>query len=440
MTRQTGPSDARATQSDVDAVLARRRVVLAGGIGSAVEFYDFGVYGYLATTTASLFFPQSSPGAALLATLAVFATAFVVRPVGSILFGHVGDRVGRRPALAISVIAMALATFSIGLLPTAAAIGSAAPVLLVIARLVQGLSAGGELGGAATMLAEASVDRHRGLICSVAQIGALSGLLLASGIVSLTDFLIPPGDMQAWGWRIPFLLALPTGIVGLLIRRRLDEGTAFKRIVDEGAVAQVPIVQAFRVNSTSILKTLGICVMVFVGYYMVFVYLTIHLQQQAFMSRAAANWSTGLTILVAIIMLPVFGLLSDRVGRRPVIAGSAVGLLVLPLPLFGLINGGSVGLAVFAQVLLGICVAAIMGVLWAAIVEMFPTAVRYSGVGFAYSLAAALVGGTTPYIAAWLTQVTGNTDAPAYLLMASSVVALLTLLTMRETSGRGLVA
>ena len=440
MTRMAVPFEAGAARSKIDAVLARRRVILAGGIGSAVEFYDFGVYGYLATTTASLFFPQSSAGAALLATLAVFATAFVIRPVGSVLFGHVGDRIGRRPALAFSVIAMALATFAIGLLPTAASIGTAAPLLLVVIRLVQGLSAGGELGGAATMLAEASSDRDRGLVCSVAQIGALMGLLLASGIVSMTDMLLSPDDMLAWGWRVPFLLALPTGVVGLLIRRRLEEGAAFLRIVDEGAVAHLPIVQVFRLNSGSLLKTLGICVLVFVGYYLVYVYLTIYMQQQAHMSRAAATLSTSLTIFMAVLALPCFGLLSDRIGRRPVIAGSGISLLILPLPMFGLINSGTIGLAVLAQVVLGLCVAAIMGVLWAAIVELFPTAVRYSGVGFAYSLAAALVGGTTPYLAAWLTHVTGNVNAPAYLLMASALVTLLTLLTMHETSGRSLPA
>lgn len=414
------------------------RAIIAGGVGSLVEFYDFGIYGYLAITTARLFFPQSTPSAALLANLAVFATAFLVRPIGSIIFGHIGDRMGRKPALVLSVILMALATFLIGLLPTTDAIGLLAPVLLVAARLVQGLSAGGEAGGAATLLGEASQDHNRGLMCSATQAGGLLGLLLSSGVVAILNAALSQGDIAAWGWRIPFLLALPTGLIGWYIRSKVEDSTAFSRIVKEGHVAPIPFVETFRTSLRPILQTLGICVMDFIGYYLVFVYLSIYLQTSGHLTRSAAIWSTTATLVIAVIALPLFGALSDRAGRRPVIIGSSIAFLLLTLPMFSLINSGSAAMAVLAQIILGLCVASIMGVLWAAIVELFPTAVRYSGMGFAFSLTAATVGGTTPYVATWLIDITGNKQAPAYYLMASALVTLCAALTLRENAGRPL--
>lgn len=417
--------------------VARRRVIFAGAIGSAVEFYDFGVYGYLATTIAALFFPRSSASAALLSTLAIFATAFLVRPLGSVLFGHIGDRYGRKPALSIAVIVMALATFCIGFLPTAPAIGVAAPLLLLLARLIQGLSAGGEIGGAATMLAEASRNHDRGLMTSACQTGSLVGLLAAAAVVAILSAAIAPADMAAWGWRIPFILALPTGLVGLYIRRRLTEAPAFTRLARAGSVARVPAIEAFRTAFVPMLKAFGVCVMDFVAYYLVYVYMTIYLQTQAGFSRPAATWSTTVTLLVSVVALPGFGWLSDRIGRRPVIAGAGIALVLLTLPAFWLIHGGGPMLAAAAaQLVLGLCVAAIMGALWATCAELFPTRVRYSGMGIAFSVAAALVGGTAPYMATWLIAATGNPTAPAWLLIAAALVTLLTLTTMRETAGR----
>lgn len=417
----------------------RRRVVIAGGIGSTVEFYDFGIYGYLATTIAGLFFPTSNDAAALLSTLALFATAFLIRPIGSVVFGHVGDRYGRKPALAVSVITMAVTTFAIGLLPTANAIGIAAPILLLVARLAQGLSAGGEVGGAATMLAEASRRSDRGLFASTTQCGSLIGLLLASGVVAALTAAIPPDAMKAWGWRVAFILALPTGLVGLYMRSKLEDTAQFERMILAGKVARIPALEALQTSLGPIAKTFGVSVLTFVVYYFVFVYLTIYMQTEAGLTRAAATWSTALTLAVATIALPGFGWLSDKVGRRPVMAGSGVFFLVATLPALRYIHdGGSAFTASISQIALGIGVAAIMGPLWATVAELFPTRVRYSGMGIAYSLAAAVVGGSTPYVASWLSSATGNPLAPAYLVMAAAVVTLVTLLTMRETAGKSL--
>ena len=437
--RSSMMSSATMLRPDETTPAQRRRVVFAGAIGSIVEFYDFGIYGYLATIIAGLFFPTSNDASALLSTLALFATAFLMRPIGSVVFGHVGDRYGRKPALSVSVILMAVATFAIGLLPTANSIGIAAPILLLLARLMQGLSAGGEVGGAATMLAEASRSSNRGLLASTTQCGSLIGLLLASGVVAGLTAALPPDAMKEWGWRVAFLLALPTGLIGLYMRNKLEDTAQFERLVRTGDVAKMPALEAFRTSSVPILKTFGVSVLTFVVYYFVFVYLTIYMQTQAGLSRVAATWSTSVTLLIATIALPGFGWLSDKVGRRPVMAGSGVFFLVATLPALGYIHdSGSAVTAGISQIVLGLGVAAIMGPLWATVAELFPTRVRYSGMGIAFSLAAAIVGGTTPYLASWLRDATGNPLSPAYLVMAAAMVTLLTLLTMRETAGNSL--
>jgi MHS family proline/betaine transporter-like MFS transporter len=416
----------------------RRRVVLAGSIGSVVEFFDFAVYGYVATTIAALFFPKESPTAGLLSTLAIFAVAYVVRPIGGILFGHFGDRYGRKPALAVSVIAMALGTFLIGILPTHQTIGDAAPLLLVLIRVLQGLSAGGEIGGASAMLAETSRDENRGLLTSTTQIGSLIGLLLASAIVALTNLAVSKEQFAEWAWRIPFLLALPTGLVGLYIRSKLEEAALFKQVEKSGELAQVPVIEVLRTSFKSVMKAFGIATVDFAGFYIVFIYVTIYLQTIGKMSRIQATWSSSVTLLISALALGLFAHLSDRLGRRPIIAASCIGFIVLTLPMFKLLQGDNLLLAALAQIVLGLCVACIMGPLWTTLAEMFHTRVRYTGMSLGFNLAAVFIGGISPYIATWLTVVTGDKSSPAYFLMATAVVTLLTVLTVQETSGKPL--
>lgn len=427
---------ARAGAEPVTEKIQRRRVIIAGTIGSVVEYYDFGVYGYTATTIAALFFPSSSPGAGLLAALAVFAIAFVARPIGSVLFGHIGDRYGRKPALAAAVLLMALATFAIGLLPTHASIGIAAPTLLVIARLLQGLSAGGEVSGAASFLAESAPENRRGLMTSATQVGSLLGLLSASAMLGLANLVFTSQQFADYGWRIPFLLGLPTGLIGLYVRNRLEDSDAFRKIEKRGEVATLPTIELFRNNFIPMVKGVGMTAANFAGYYLVFVYLSIYLQTSGTLTRAQATWSTTATLIVAALSLSLFGLLSDRVGRKWVIGGSALGFVLLTLPMFKIMQGSDLVMIFAAQMVLGLCEAAVLGAIWGALTELFPTRVRYSGVGIAFNIAGVLVGGSAPYIAAWLVQQTGDKSSPAYFLIAVGVVTLLTLLTVPETAKR----
>ena len=366
----------------------------------------------------------------------MFAIAFVARPIGSILFGHVGDRYGRKPALAIAVLLMAIATFVIGLLPTHASIGIAAPALLVIARLLQGLSAGGEVSGAASFLAEAAPENRRGFMTSATQVGSVSGLLAASAIIGLLNLIMTPQDFTDYGWRIPFLLGLPTGLIGLYIRSKLEDSAAFRKIEKRGEVVSLPTVELFRTNLVPMLKGIGLNAANFAGYYLVFVYLSIYLQTAGTLTRAQATWSTTAALIVAALTLALFGLLSDVIGRKWVIGGSSLGFIVLTLPMFKVMQGTDVTMIVAAHIVMALCEAAVLGAIWGALTELFPTRVRYSGVGISFNIAGVLVGGSAPYIATWLIQQTGDKSSPAYFLMALGAITLLTLFTVPETAKR----
>lgn len=416
----------------------RRKAAIGGIVGSFVQFYDYGIYGYVAVIMAPLFFPGDDPTAALLATFAVFAASFLANPIGGLLFGHFGDKIGRTKILAITILGMAIATTSIGLLPTYAAIGVAAPILLILVRLMQGLFAGGETGGAAVLLAEASKPESRGFFSALKQSGSTLGLMTATGLVGLLHVLLSPEQMSDWGWRLPFFLSLPTGLIGLYIRRRLEDSPAFTRIEQRAEVAHVPIKEVFRNHKLAILRTFGVSVVDFVGYYLVFVYLASYLVKYGPLSATQASWSTAGTIFLAACTLPFFGMLSDKIGRKKVIVGASLAFLVLTLPVFGWLGSDNVALAIVGQMVLGLCVAAIMGVIWAVLSEQFPTNVRYTGMSFGFNMAGALVGGMAPFIATWLIAKTANPIAPAWFIMFAAIVTLITAFTLKETRGKAL--
>jgi len=413
------------------------RVVAAGAIGSIVEYFDFGIYGFVATILAVHFFVAEDPTAALLATLATFAAAFVLRPLGGVLFGHFGDRHGRRNALAATVGLMAVASGLIGLLPTYAAIGVGATVLLVLARIAQGIAAGGELGGAASFVSEFSPSRSRGLLCSTVQMGAVGGALLASLTVTLLNTILGEQAMTDWGWRIPFLLAIPLGGVGLWIRARLVDTPRFAALEEKDEKSRTPVVALFREQPGALTRCIGLSILLFSAYYVAYVYVNIHMQTVVGMPANTAFWSTTLTLAVAVAAMPFFGALSDRVGRKPVFVGGALAGLVLPVPAFLLFDAGG-AVAIIAHVVLGLVDAALMGVAFSAFAEMFTTRVRYTGIALGFNVGAAAAGGTAPYACTWLVDVTGSNLSPAYFLMVTAVITLVAALGMRETAGTAL--
>lgn len=261
------------------------------------------------------------------------------------------------------------------------------------------------------------------------------GPVIASGLIGLLNQVLSPEQLAAWGWRLPFFLALPFGLIGLYVRIRLEDSPAFRALEARGEVAELPIVEVVTKSARSVVRTIGIALVDFSGYYIVFIYLTIYLQREAGFGAAAANWSTTGTLVVATVAIPLFGLWSDRIGRKRMLAIGSVGFIVLTLPMFQLMQLGGLVPAIIGHCVLGLCEAAIMGPLFATLAEVFGTRIRYSGFALGFNIAAIATGGTAPYIATWLIAHTGNATSPAYFLIATAVLTLLSLIGLRETAG-----
>jgi MHS family proline/betaine transporter-like MFS transporter len=424
-------------QQDLSPEKISPKVIVAGAVGSVIEYFDFGVYGYVATILAAHFFASGDQFVALLSTLATLAVAFVLRPVGALIFGHFGDRFGRKNALAATVIVMAIASGVIGILPSYAAIGVGATLLLVLARCFQGLAAGGELGGAASYVSEKSPRGRRGLFAATTQTGALGGSLLASLVILLMNVALGDDIMHDWGWRVPFLIAIPLGLFGLWVRNGLEESEEFKEA--QASIADVkkkqqPVRALFTQYPKKLIQTIGLSILLFSAYYIAYVYVSIHMQTALGYSASFSQLSTTITLIVAVACMPYFGHLSDKIGRKPVFLGATIAGFILPLPAFMLFEVGGVT-AVISHVILGLVDSALMGVAMSIFAEMFPTRVRYTGIAFGFSVGAALAGGTSPYIATWLVGVTGSSVAPAWFLMATAVITFFPAVFLKETRG-----
>lgn len=441
----SSPSDPR--QATVEQAtrppLQFRRVALAGAIGTFVEYYDYTAYGFLALTLAAVFFPTQDPTVALLSTLAVFAAAFVLRPLGGIVFGHLGDRYGRRPVLAWAVIGMATSSFLIGLLPSYATAGVWATVMLVALRGVQGLSAGGEIGGASTYVAEWSPSGRRAFWCSTINVGNLLGVLSASLLVAVLYATLTTDQMETWGWRIPFLLSLPLGLIGLYIRRRLEESPEFEDLKDRSRIPverqKSPIATALRRDRAGIARAAGVVMGAFAGYYTVYVYGGTFLQRHGGLTAVEAAWCTSAALVLAAVSLLGWGALSDRIGRKPMLLGGSAAMALLAYPAFILMGTGNIGLAFLSQAALGLCVAAVMATVLAASTELFGTRTRFSGFALGNNMGGLLTGATAPYIATWLISSTGDPRSPGLFLVVAAVVSLITATTMTETAHRPLM-
>ncbi len=415
-----------------------RQVISGASIGNAVEWYDFAIYGFLATFIAANFFPAGNDTAALLNTFAIFAAAFVMRPLGGLVFGPLGDRIGRQKVLAVVILLMAGSTLAMGLLPTYDAIGVAAPLLLLFLRCLQGFSAGGEYGGGACYLAEFASDARRGVTVTFIAWSGVVGFLLGSVTVTLLQTLLGDAAMDSYGWRIPFLIAGPLGLVGLYIRLRLTDTPAFEELAASDDVAASPLREALRTAWRPILQVIGIMIMFNVGYYVVFTYLPTYFIKTLQFSKATAFASITVACVVAIVLILPLAALSDRIGRRPLLIAGTLAFAVLAYPLFLLLNTGSVAAAIAAHALLAAIESTYISVAVATGVELFATRVRYSGFSIGYNLCVAAFGGTTPYMVAWLTGSTGNNLAPAFYVIVAAVVSLGTVLTLKESAGRPL--
>lgn len=417
-----------------------RRAISAAALGNAMEWFDFGIYSYLAVTLGHVFFPSSSSSAQLIATFAAFAVAFIVRPIGGLFFGPLGDRIGRQKVLALTMLLMAVSTFCIGLIPSHAAIGIWSPILLLIARMVQGFSTGGEYGGAATFIAEYSPDRKRGLMGSCLEIGTLLGFVLGAIIVTAFSMVLSPAEMLDWGWRIPFFIAGPLGIVGLYLRMRLEDTPAFKQHMEtQGTTPPKKEVSGIISGSwRPALICIGLVLALNVADYMILSYLPSYLSANL---GYDSNHSLLLILIVMLIMMgvqPIVGALSDRVGRRPIILAGCIGFFVLAWPCFALIQTGN-GLAIFVGLmLLGLLLNCFLGTMPSALPALFPTAIRYGALAISYNISTTLFGGTAPLLTTWLIDVTGNLYMPAFYIMLAAAICGITVLYTLESARKPL--
>jgi MHS family proline/betaine transporter-like MFS transporter len=411
-----------------------KRVIVAAAIGNFVEWFDFAVYGFLATTIALQFFPSGDASAALLKTFAVFAVAFAFRPLGGIFFGMLGDRIGRKRTLAMTILLMAAATTLIGLLPTYAAIGVTAPILLTIIRCAQGFSAGGEYAGACAYLMEHAPHDQRAWYGSFVPVSTFSAFAAAAVVAYALEASLSAQAMGSWGWRLPFLIAAPLGLVGLYLRWKLDETPAFQAVTQEHAVAHSPLKETLR-NHGSAICCLGAFVsLTALSFYMFTTYFATYLQVAGGLSRATALLVSLLALVFAAAICPLAGAFSDRVGRRATVVTACVLLMVVVFPSFQMASSGSFAASIIGVMLLAVG-AVLCGVVTAALLsETFPTRTRYTASAITYNMAYTLFGGTAPLVATWLISTTGSNLSPAFYLVAVSVLALVGGLALPETS------
>jgi MHS family proline/betaine transporter-like MFS transporter len=420
---------------------AVKRAVKATALGNAMEWFDFGVYSYLAVIIGKVFFSGAGDTMQVIASLATFAAAFLVRPLGGMFFGPLGDRVGRKKILALTMIMMAAATLSIGLIPSYATIGVWAPVLLILCRMVQGFSTGGEYGGAATFIAEYAPDKRRGFWGSFLEFGTLIGYTVAASLVTALALLLSDDAMQQWGWRIPFLVAGPLGIVGLYLRLKLDESPAFKKLEEAGSPAaeheRVPLKRILFGNGRAMLLCLALVAAFNITDYMLLSYMPTYLSTLGF-DETGGLMSIVVVMIVLMALINSVGRLSDRVGRRPVLIGGSLGFIMLAVPSFLLIKQGGTA-AVFAGLLaLGLALVCYMGTMSSALPALFPTAIRYGSLSIGFNISVSLFGGTTPLVVQGLIGATGNDLMPAFYTMLAGLVGLVAALAMKETARKPL--
>ncbi|MEX1828470.1 glycine betaine/L-proline transporter ProP [Luteibacter sp. CQ10] len=416
-----------------------RRAVGAAALGNAMEWFDFGVYGYLAVTLGHVFFPGNSPTAQVIATFATFTVAFLVRPLGGLVFGPLGDRFGRQRVLAATMIMMALGTFAIGLIPSYERIGLWAPALLLLARLLQGFSTGGEYGGAATFIAEYSTDARRGQMGSWLEFGTLGGYIAGAGVVTALTSLLDADAMLDWGWRIPFLVAGPLGLLGLYMRMKLEETPAFKAHAEamevQGDVPRVGLRELVAVHGPQLLKCIGLVLVFNVTDYMLLTYMPSYLTVTLGYGEAKGLL---LILIVMLVMMPlnvIGGHFSDRFGRKPMIIGACVAMFALAIPCMLLLGTGSDVLIFTGLMLLGVALVCFTSTMPSTLPALFYTPVRYSALSIAFNVSVSLFGGTTPLLTAWLVERTGDPLVPAYYLMAAAVVGMVTMAFVTETAG-----
>lgn len=424
-----------------------RQAIAAASIGNITEWFDFGVYAYFEPTIQKVFFSNLSESAGLIATFGLFAVAFLIRPVGGAVFGPLADRIGRNRVLATTMIMMAAGTFAIGCIPSQQSIGLAAPLLLLVARLVQGFSTGGEYGNAMTFIAEYAPDRRRGFLGSWLEFGTFTGYLAGAIVVTLADLLLTQDQLLSWGWRIPFLIALPLGAVGVYLRTQLAETPAFAAL--EASVEAREKEQRTGQQFKDILRLwpyllvcMGLVLAWNVTNYMLTSYMPTYvtvtvpaLQKEGGISSTASQVLQVSVMAIALLSIPFLGRLSDRFGRKPFGWIGSIGLIVLALPMIALIRMQSEAAVFLGLLIMGLLLICFSATMPSMLPALFPTPLRAGGLSIAFNVSVSLFCGTTSFIVGSLVAATGDLNWPAYYLIIAGVIGAVSLWAIQEPNG-----
>ena len=422
-----------------------KRVVGSSFLGNFIEWFDYASYSYLATVIALVFFPGEDRTVAVMSTFGVFALSFLVRPIGALFWGNMGDKKGRKWALSISILLMSGATFLIGCLPTYAMIGVGAPLLLLLLRMVQSFSAAGEYAGAATFIAEYAPTNHRGFYCSMVPASTAAGLLVGS-LFATAMFNIWGADSQfvtEWGWRIPFWLAGPLGYITHYIREHLEDSPVYEQMQNDLKAKGLkgedkPMRTLIRKHFRRLVISFGACVLNAVGFYAVLTYLPNYLETTLNYDPASASIITNIVLVVYIGFIFLSGRISDRLGRKKMLVAACVGFIVLTIPAFMLLSTMNFAIILVVELVMCLLLTINDGTLSSYLNETFPTDVRYSGFALSFNLANAIFGGSASYISFWLISVTGNNIAPAFYMVFIAVIALVAMVLSHEHTGQDL--
>ena len=410
---------------------SKRRTIIAGIVGNILEWYDFGVYGFFASIIATHFFPSENPSISLIAAFGAFAAGFLMRPVGAVIFGHIGDRYSRGLALQLSVICMAIPTFIIGLLPTFETIGVTAAVLMVMMRMLQGIAVGGEYTSSIVFLAENAPVGKRAYYTSWSIFGATGGILLGSAVGALMTTTMSTEALNSWGWRVAFLAGIVVSVAGLLIRRGLGRQPPV-------AHESPPLVVAFQSHGKDIFRVIGLNVVNAVTFYMIFVYLVTWLVEVAQQTRAVALQINTLSMLMLLVLLPLCAKLSDAWGRKKMLLIGIGGVAVLAYPLVLLMHHPDPVMIFAGQMGFVMLVACYAASIPAEMTEIFPRKIRVTAVCVSYNISLAILGGTAPMVAEWLNDFLHNDMAFAWYIAASAVISFLFALTVPDRRNQAL--
>lgn len=411
-----------------------KKAIYAACIGNLLEWYDFGVYAYLAVLIAAKFFPNTDPTAGLLAAFAAYGVGFLARPLGGVIIGRMGDTHGRKAALVLTIFMMSVGTIGIGLLPTYESIGVWAAVLLTLMRIIQGIAAGGEWGTSTAFIIEWASPKRRGFLGSFQQVSTAGGSLLGSATAALLTSLLTKEQMLDWGWRLPFIMGAVLLVVGIYIRRSVEESPSYEaaktKVQTESAIA------GWRLGA----RAFGFTIFWTVAYYTLLAWMPSFTQRFAGLSPSQALWANTLGLVAIVVAIPFWGALSDRIGRRPVLLGGTVLIGVSVYPLLSLMMAyGTLQVVIPCQIALGVMLAMYSGAGPAAISEIFPTHLRSTWMSAGYTLAAAVFGGFAPFMATWLISSTGSPLSPTYFyLIPAAVISAVVVLRMKETAGADL--